>query len=298
MHRRNFIKSSALCAVAVSTSGFIRFDGNNYLGDCETTTDILGPFYRPDSPVRSNLLIKGDSGDLMELTGVINHKDCITPFKKAKVELWHCSSKGVYDNSSAEFRYRGTTYSDDKGHYSFQTILPVPYEVGGGRIRPAHFHLMITAEGYQPLVTQLYFTGDAHLEKDASSSSPTAKRRLLQIQTLPDGSKKVVFTVGMSDILAVEPTAINRLVGIYRDEKDKSQTMELFAKNNELWMKNEVYGRKFNYIGNNTFQWPEVRPGEMSTAQFEILASGSVKAILNFADREGKREVNVWMKEK
>ena len=49
MQRRTFIKNTALSAVAVSAYGFIRFDGNRYVGDCETTTDIPDPFYRPDS---------------------------------------------------------------------------------------------------------------------------------------------------------------------------------------------------------------------------------------------------------
>src|SRR4029078_8081599 len=100
MQRRTFIKSTALCAVAVSASGFVRFDGNSYVGDCETTTDILGPFDRPGSPVRNNLVIKGEPGDLIVLSGSIKHKDCAPHVKKAKIELWHCSSKGVYDNTS------------------------------------------------------------------------------------------------------------------------------------------------------------------------------------------------------
>ena len=58
MHRKTFLKNTALCAIAISTSGFVKFNGKFYEGDCETTSDILGPFYRPDSPVRSNLLVK------------------------------------------------------------------------------------------------------------------------------------------------------------------------------------------------------------------------------------------------
>ena len=139
MQRRDFIKNTTLCAVAVSATGFISFDGKKYIGDCETTSDILGPFYRPNSPLRKSLVIKGAKGDLIELSGVIQNSDCITPCKNAKVELWHCDGTGIYDNSSDEFRYRGTTYSDDKGHYYFNTILPVPYDAGGGLIRPAHF---------------------------------------------------------------------------------------------------------------------------------------------------------------
>src|SRR6266404_7669206 len=115
MQRRLFIKNTALYAVAVSASGFIRFDGDHYIGDCETTSDILGPFYRPNSPVRNSLLIKGEPGNVVELSGFVKHKDCISPYKKAKIELWHCSSNGVYDNTSDEYRYSGTTFSDDKG---------------------------------------------------------------------------------------------------------------------------------------------------------------------------------------
>src|SRR6188768_1579321 len=132
MKRRKFIQSTALTAVAVSAFGFVRFNGDNYVGDCETTSDILGPFYRPGSPVRNNLVIPGDAGTILQLRGKIKHNDCVTPYKNAKVELWHCDAKGVYDNSTNDFRYRGTTYSDEIGQYSFTTILPVPYEVGNG----------------------------------------------------------------------------------------------------------------------------------------------------------------------
>ena len=65
MQRRTFIKDTAFAAMAVSAAGFIRFNGTGYEGDCETTTDILGPFYRPDAPVRSDMRIKNAVGQLM-----------------------------------------------------------------------------------------------------------------------------------------------------------------------------------------------------------------------------------------
>jgi protocatechuate 3,4-dioxygenase beta subunit len=136
MKRREFTKLASLSAVAVSTTGFIQFDGKSYEGDCVTTTDILGPFYRPGSPTRSNLIIDGAPGDIVELTGIVRHKDCRTPYENAKVELWHCSADEIYDNESSEFRYRGTTYCDSEGKYKFRTQMPVPYDAGGGDIRP------------------------------------------------------------------------------------------------------------------------------------------------------------------
>ena len=83
MKRRSFIRNTTFCAVAVSTSGFIRFDGNRYVGDCETTTDMLGPFYRPNSPVRNNLVVKGDAGDLIEAE-LLNTTIVRPPIKKPK----------------------------------------------------------------------------------------------------------------------------------------------------------------------------------------------------------------------
>jgi len=166
MQRRTFIKDTAFTAIAISAAGYIRFNGNNYEGDCETTTDILGPFYRPNAPVRSDMRIANATGQLVVFSGQVKHKDCTTPLKNACVELWHCDGSGVYDNDSPDFKYRAKTYCDDKGNYNFKTVLPVPYDVGGGTVRPAHFHMMISAEGYQCLITQLYFTGDAYISSD------------------------------------------------------------------------------------------------------------------------------------
>src|SRR5512146_62842 len=107
MKRRTFLKISALSAVVVSVPGFIRFNGRQYVGDCETTTDILGPFYRPGAPLRSDLIVHGDSGTVINLSGAIYHDDCSTPLKQAVIELWHCSPDAVYDNTSDEYLYRG-----------------------------------------------------------------------------------------------------------------------------------------------------------------------------------------------
>jgi hypothetical protein len=38
MQRKDFIKNTVLCAVAISATGFIRFDGKHYIGDCETVS--------------------------------------------------------------------------------------------------------------------------------------------------------------------------------------------------------------------------------------------------------------------
>lgn len=294
MKRSDFIKNSALCAFAVSTLGFVRFDGTSYIGDCATTSDILGPFYRPDSPVRSNLVIPGEGGKSVELLGTVKHQDCITPYSNAKVELWHCDNKGVYDNSSDAFRYRGTTFTNENGEYSFETVLPVPYDVGNGTIRPAHFHMMITAEDYQPLVTQLYFSGDKHIESDLSAS--VAAGRILDVEELADGTAKVHFPVNMAKTLAAEPASINKLTGVYIHETNPGSSMEFFNSGNKLWRKNEVFGVRFEYVGNNTFEYPGT-PGErFMKLNFELLPSGSVKLTMIYNDSDLNEQQQVFIK--
>ena len=285
MKRRDFIINTGLTVVAISASGFIKFNGKQFLGDCETTSDILGPYYRPNSPVRNNLVITGEKGTLVQLSGVVKHEDCKTPYKKAKVELWHCDDQGKYDNTSNEYRFRGTTFSDDKGNYSFNTIVPPPY--GSGDIfRPAHFHLMITAEGYQPLVTQLYLSGDKYIPTDPAAAAQTSKRRILKVLNLNDGTKKIIYDISMSSTLAAEVVAIDKLTGVYTNITDPKNKKELFKKDNDLWLKNEVFGENYRYIGKNTFECPGIPAGSQSTLQFELMASGDIR--LTISDVWGK----------
>jgi catechol 1,2-dioxygenase len=298
MQRRAFIKNTALSAVAVSAFGFIEFDGKKYTGDCETTTDILGPFYRPGSPVQNNLAIKGEPDELIELSGIIRHKDCTTPYQKAKIELWHCDAKGLYDNSSSDFRYRGTTYSDEKGNYTFNTIHPVAYDAGGGHIRPAHFHLMITAEGYQPLVTQLYFTGDTHISKDMYAASPNAKSRILNVQKLNNGTKKVVYDVSMAEVLRLEAASLDKLTGTYSSVISKKKTVELLSRNNVLWMKNEAFGNKFEYTGNNSFEEAGNPAGSYWKLHFELLASGGIQLSESYTDDDLIKKEFMYLKDR
>ncbi len=296
MKRSTFIKDTALSAMAVSAFGFLRFDGNKYIGDCETTTDILGPFYRPGSPVNNNLLIKGEHGSPVQLSGVIRHDDCKTPYANAKIELWHCDVNGIYDNTSDEFRYRGTTYTDEKGNYSFTTILPVAYDTGVGLIRPAHFHLMITATGYQSLVTQLYFTGDKYIPKDPYAASAKAKSRILKVQELKNGTKKVMYDISMAEKLLLESATIDKLTGTYTNTADSKKTIDFFKTDNALWMKNEAFGNKFEYTGNNSFEEANNPQGYYWKLEFEFGGQGVVKLTESYIDTDKSKKISVYQK--
>ena len=178
--------------MAVSASGFIRFNGTNFESDCATTTDILGLFYCPGSPLRTNFIRKGDAGIIVLLNGTIRHSDCTTPYKKAKIELWHCDNAGVYDNATDEYRYRGTSFTDDGGNYSFNTILPVPYAQPNGNMCPPFYSLLLLMDiclllhSYILQAINIFLQICIHLHQ-------LLKKRILDVQELSDGSKKFLL---------------------------------------------------------------------------------------------------------
>lgn len=290
MKRRDFLKGAGFGAVAISTTGLIRFNGTSYIGDCQTTTDILGPFYRPNAPVRNDLVIANLPGDIVRLTGKVLHDDCTTPLDQARVELWHCSAGEVYDNDSEEYRYRGTTFSDTRGDYHFRTQMPVPYDAGGGNYRPAHFHLMISAPGYQNLITQLYFAGDPYLDKDLSSRSPAAQSRILKTHKDSKGNLVIPFNIIMQKQLPADPVALDQLVGRYAGEGD--QRFEFFKHEDQLWLKNDLFGVSLQYLGNNTFEIPGVEQRGSWQIRFDLQPGEKVQAISTRTDTSGKKTVS------
>src|SRR5436190_963158 len=53
MKRRKFIEDSTLIALSVGVFGKIKWNGQSYVGVDPTTTDILGPFYRPGASFKT-----------------------------------------------------------------------------------------------------------------------------------------------------------------------------------------------------------------------------------------------------
>mgnify|MGYP005750362621 FL=1 len=180
MKRNDFLKTALLGAASISTFGFVTNTSDGPKGDCSTTNDILGPFYRPEAPIRKDLSFKGLEGNKVMVKGRVFGDDCTTPLKNAQVEIWHCDTEGRYDNETSEFRLRGRQMTDGKGEYSFKTILPGKY-LNGRQYRPAHIHFRVTADRHQELISQIYFQGDPHIEKDPWASHPSAELRVLPV---------------------------------------------------------------------------------------------------------------------
>lgn len=105
-----------------------------------TPHDEIGPFYRPNAPVRSVI------GKGYILQGVVRDASTCRPVAGARIEFWQAGPGGVYSDA-----YRATVYSDPKGRYRLETFLPPPYAR-----RPAHIHILVDMRGYAGLITQHY----------------------------------------------------------------------------------------------------------------------------------------------
>lgn len=174
--------TSSLTAIGLSTFGSImKMANGKFNGDCETTNDILGPFYRPDAPIRNDLTSKNLVGTRIELKGKVYKSDCITHLKNAMVEIWHCNADGEYDNESNDFNQRARLITNNTGEYSFLTILPGKY-LNGELYRPAHIHYRVAEQNSKELISQVYFKGDPHILKDRWASKEKAELRILEIR--------------------------------------------------------------------------------------------------------------------
>ena len=123
-----------------------------------TPPQTEGPFFRAGSPGRAELVEPGSKARQVELTGFVLTRGC-NPVARAVVDLWHADERGAYDNKG--FRYRGRTYTDEKGRYRFRTIVPALYP---GRTR--HYHVNVAAGGKLLLTTQLYFPDEPGNRRD------------------------------------------------------------------------------------------------------------------------------------
>ncbi len=197
MNRKNFLTQATLAAFSLTTTGFIKPTPNGFEGNCKTTNDILGPFYRPDAPLRKDLLYKNILGSRITIGGRVLDENC-NPIPNALVEIWHCDIYGNYDNDSSDFKHRGSFKTNHKGGYHFLTIMPGKY-LNGKLYRPAHIHFRVTAEGHSELISQLYFKGDPHIADDPWASQSKAIQRTLPLEPIGvNGDLKVTFDIGLT----------------------------------------------------------------------------------------------------
>lgn len=152
---RVVIQMAAIKQELVSAKGELR----------KVTPQPYGPFYRPGAPFRGKLSLPGEPGTTFILSGRVWAYDTKRPLPGAVLDFWHVDLQEKYSNGTTDFRNRGRLISSESGQYELESIRPIPYRpnpTGAPDFwRCAHFHLVAVCPGYQPLVTEIHFQGDA-----------------------------------------------------------------------------------------------------------------------------------------
>jgi len=103
------------------------------------------------------------------------------PIPGAVLDIWQAKADGIYDlQTGGEFELRGRVKANDKGEYAFKSYKPKFYSIpmdgpvgdlvratGNHHMRPAHMHAIVSAPGYQQVITHVFVQGDPYLDGDA-----------------------------------------------------------------------------------------------------------------------------------
>ncbi|KAL1304840.1 hypothetical protein AAFC00_003765 [Neodothiora populina] len=155
-------------------------------GDIPTSSAILGPFWSPRAPFRDNgdTIIRSPHEGLVTLMkGKVLDSVTKKPIVNAVVDIWQASSNGKYDfqdpDNQEDNNLRGKFRTNENGDYWFYCLRPTAYSLPtdgpAGAIfklldrhpfRPAHIHLMITADNYKGCVTQIFPKDDPYIATD------------------------------------------------------------------------------------------------------------------------------------
>lgn len=148
-----------------------------------TSSSVLGPFHITGSPP---LPLGGDlrkdfPDQVLLVEGVVRNPDG-EPIPGATLDIWQTAPNGLYssqDEAQDTYSFHGLQTVGDDGRYAFTSVRPVEYTVpsdgpvgdilracGRHPWRPSHLHFIVEAEGYRPLVTEVFPEDDPYLDQD------------------------------------------------------------------------------------------------------------------------------------
>lgn len=166
-----------------------------------TMIDVEGPYYLPGAPSRSDIADPGEPGERITISGLVLDRDCATPVKGAKIEVWQTDASGKYYYRKEGYRLRGQLKSDSGGRYRFRSVMPGRYKIRSG-FRPAHIHVKVSHPDYQTVTTQLYFRGDPYLwPKDACGTACRSDDPLRIIGLKGNNNREGIFTFILKPVL-------------------------------------------------------------------------------------------------
>lgn len=178
--RQEFILLSDILGVSMLVDAI---NSRRPTGASENT--VLGPFHiegAPELEMGANICLDG-KGEPMLVHGRILDTDG-NPLQGATIDVWQANDEGFYDvqqkGIQPDFNLRGKFTTGPDGRYRFKAVKPKFYPIpddgpvgqlldklGRHPYRPAHFHYIISKEGYDPLTTHIFDPDDPYINSDA-----------------------------------------------------------------------------------------------------------------------------------
>ena len=147
---------------------------------------LVGPFFRANAPFRErgeSVASEDTVGARVRISGKVFDFVNNTPLEGAVLDTWQAATNGLYENQDEQqpdYNLRGRFRTDKNGNFELIALMPTAYPVPTdgpvGELlraakrppdRPAHIHFIVSAPGYETLVTQIFVKGDPIIEDDA-----------------------------------------------------------------------------------------------------------------------------------
>jgi hydroxyquinol 1,2-dioxygenase len=155
---------------------------NHRFDAAATPATVLGPFHIEGSPELGYGadMSEGVPGTPLYISGTVRDLDG-KPIAGAVLDVWQADPEGAYEAQLEvdEARLRAKYAAREDGTYCLRTVGPKGYAIpmdgpvgdlisrtAISHFRPAHVHFLLTADGYQPLITHLFQEGAQYLDTD------------------------------------------------------------------------------------------------------------------------------------
>ncbi|MEV6974893.1 carbohydrate-binding protein [Kitasatospora sp. NPDC093806] len=188
----------ALARDRVGTGEMPEFTPACHDGDAPTIEQTEGPYFKPNSPLRTSLITDSTPGTRLTVSGYVFGRACL-PIANVLLDFWQADVNGAYDNTG--FSFRGHQFTNAQGAFSLTTIVPGLYP---GRTR--HIHVKLQAPGRPVLTTQLYFPNEPR-----NSTDTIYDARLLmnvrQVGSAKEGTYDFVLNVPQTPTPTSTPTS-------------------------------------------------------------------------------------------
>jgi hydroxyquinol 1,2-dioxygenase len=155
---------------------------NHRFDAAATPATVLGPFHIDGSPELGYGadMSEGVPGTPLYVSGTVRDLDG-KPIAGAVLDVWQADPEGAYEAQLEvdEARLRAKYAAREDGTYCVRTVGPKGYAIpmdgpvgdligrtAISHFRPAHVHFLLTADGYEPLITHLFQEGAQYLDTD------------------------------------------------------------------------------------------------------------------------------------